>query len=313
MADNLTLLALLRDLQRQVNEVGKQIGPKGDQGVEGPMGPQGPKGEQGDKGERGADGSVGPAGPAGEDGKDGVDGVGVESVSMAADGDLIFTLTDGTEEIVEFPTGLLSGSEGPVINYINGQAATADSTGGGSGSGPQFTQQVQSQINQNTSDLNALETQVTTAIRTTAAADQTLTAGSFTQLAYTTTEYNQNTDVFSVDANGVITVAEAGVYTITAGVTIEAGAVSAVASSSQAIFVNGNIVAINTNETTLELTGSRGHSVATSIRLNASDTVDTRVFTELVSGVGNGLARRLGILLGQTATQVNHLSITRTG
>lgn len=112
MADNLTLLALLRDLQRQVNEVGKQIGPKGDQGVEGPMGPQGPKGEQGDKGERGADGSVGPAGPAGEDGTDGVDGVGVESVSMAADGDLIFTLTDGTEEIVEFPTGLLSGSEG---------------------------------------------------------------------------------------------------------------------------------------------------------------------------------------------------------
>ena len=308
MADSLTILVLLRDLQRQVNEVSKLQGPRGIEGPEGKPGPQGAKGEQGPRGLPGADGPIGPTGPAGEDGRDGEDGRGVLSVSMAADGDLVFEMTDGTQEVVEFPTGLLGAAD--VHTYIVGQGRTIDET---SGTGPQFSQQVQNQIDQNTSDVAALETQVTTAIRTTSSADQTLVAGAFTQLDYDTTQYNQNTDVFSVSADGRITVALAGVYTITAGVTIQADALSAIANSSQAIFVNGNIVAINTNETTLEVSGSRGHSVATTIQLAANDVVDTRVFTELVSGVGNGLARRLGILLGQTATQVNHLSITRTG
>lgn len=121
MADNLIVLALLRDLQRQIQEVSKLQGPKGDEGPEGPQGIQGPKGEQGDVGPRGADGSEGPRGADGADGEYGADGVGVVSVSRAADGDLIFHMTDGTEEVVELPLGILSGSESHI--YIVGQGA----------------------------------------------------------------------------------------------------------------------------------------------------------------------------------------------
>ena len=58
-------------------------------------------------------------GPPGNPGEDGEDGVGVESVSMAADGDLIFHLSDGTEVAVELPLGLLRPSEGDVYYYQN--------------------------------------------------------------------------------------------------------------------------------------------------------------------------------------------------
>ena len=129
--DNLTVLALLRELQRQVNEVSKLAGPKGDEGPQGPQGIEGPKGEQGDVGPRGADGAEGPRGADGADGADGEDGVGVQSVSMAADGDLVFTLTDGTEEVVEFPTGLLSTSEGG-STYVVGQGAGGTDPSGNS-------------------------------------------------------------------------------------------------------------------------------------------------------------------------------------
>jgi hypothetical protein len=124
MADSLTILALLRDLQRQVNLVQKQPGPHGEQGLPGRDGLDGPRGPEGRQGPMGPMGPEGPQGPAGADGADGEDGVGVESVSMAADGDLIFTLTDGTEEIVEFPTGLLGGSQGGSGGtYIVGQGS----------------------------------------------------------------------------------------------------------------------------------------------------------------------------------------------
>ena len=82
-------------------------GPEGRQGPEGPMGPEGP------------------AGPSGSDGLDGSDGVGLESVSQAADGDLVFTLSDGTEHVVELPYGLLSGSESHTAVAIGGQAPIA--------------------------------------------------------------------------------------------------------------------------------------------------------------------------------------------
>lgn len=117
--DQLTLLALLRDLQRQVNEVSKLEGPRGIEGPEGKPGPQGAKGEQGPRGLPGADGAQGPTGPAGEDGEDGEDGRGVVSVSMAADGDLVFEMTDGTQEVVEFPTGLLGGYQGTSNSAVN--------------------------------------------------------------------------------------------------------------------------------------------------------------------------------------------------
>jgi len=94
------------------------------------MGPQGPKGEQGDVGPRGADGSIGPRGADGEAGTDGEDGVGVVSVSQAADGDLIFTLSDGTEQVVELPLGLLGTSEGHT--YVVGQGAGGSDSGNNS-------------------------------------------------------------------------------------------------------------------------------------------------------------------------------------
>lgn len=123
MASNVTLLALIKSLQDQINTVQKLQGPKGEQGVEGPMGPRGPQGLQGDRGERGADGPRGFDGPAGEDGRDGEDGVGVVDVSQAADGDLVFHLSDGTELVVELPYGLSTASEGGSSTTINAQTA----------------------------------------------------------------------------------------------------------------------------------------------------------------------------------------------
>lgn len=110
--DNLTLLTLLKNLKEKVESVEKLQGPTG------PMGPQGPQGERGadgiqglrgPAGERGSDGTEGPVGPAGLDGKD---GVGVESVSEAADGTLVFNMTDGTTHVVELPESLYRASEG---------------------------------------------------------------------------------------------------------------------------------------------------------------------------------------------------------
>ena len=106
------MLALIRQLQEQVAQTSKQVGPQGDKGERGERGPAGPQGVQGIRGPAGERGSDGLTGPQGADGADGRDGISVESVSMAADGDLIFHMTDGTEEVVEFPTGLLTASEG---------------------------------------------------------------------------------------------------------------------------------------------------------------------------------------------------------
>jgi hypothetical protein len=101
--DNLTLLALLKRLQDQVSDVTKQIGPQGPVGPQGPAGERGAEGIQGIRGPAGESGSDGIQGAPGFDGADGEDGRGVESVSQAADGDLIFHMTDGTDEIVSLP------------------------------------------------------------------------------------------------------------------------------------------------------------------------------------------------------------------
>lgn len=109
---DLTVLALIKRIQDQLAEVSKAEGPKGDKGERGERGPAGPQGVQGIRGPAGERGSDGLMGPPGNPGEDGQDGVGVESVSQAADGDLIFHLSDGTEVAVEFPVGLLGASQG---------------------------------------------------------------------------------------------------------------------------------------------------------------------------------------------------------
>lgn len=113
----------MQDLQQQVKEVQKLQGPKGLTGDKGETGEQGPKGNEGHRGLPGAVGPTGPVGPRGNDGHDGEEGeqgVGIESVTQAADGDLIFHLTDGSEEVVEFPMGLLGASEGHHTTVVTG-------------------------------------------------------------------------------------------------------------------------------------------------------------------------------------------------
>ena len=119
----------MHQLQQQVQQVHKLEGPQGPKGDTGPQGPagvgqQGPKGQDGKPGPMGERGPEGPTGPSGEDGQDGEDGRGVESVSQAADGDLVFTLTDGTQQVVELPYGLSGPSEGgsTVIHSVNNKA-----------------------------------------------------------------------------------------------------------------------------------------------------------------------------------------------
>lgn len=116
--DNLTILALLKDLKDKVERTEKLQGPQGPVGLQGSQGERGADGIQGLRGpagERGSDGLDGKQGPAGLDGKD---GVGIESVSEAADGDLVFTLTDGTEHAVELPRELYRGSQGQSTTVV---------------------------------------------------------------------------------------------------------------------------------------------------------------------------------------------------
>lgn len=116
------MLALIKRIQDQLAAVSKAEGPKGEKGERGERGPAGPQGVQGIRGPAGERGSDGLMGPPGNPGEDGEDGVGVESVSQAADGDLVFHLSDGTEHVVEFPTGLLRGSEDSAAVYVKNGA-----------------------------------------------------------------------------------------------------------------------------------------------------------------------------------------------
>jgi len=123
MASDLAVLALLNNVKQEVKQVKKLEGPQGPQGVPGPAGPQGPKGSPGPQGAKGPPGPQGPQGPQGADGAagaDGQDGVGVESAYIAADGSLVFTLTDGSEVDVGALTELLGASEGNT--YVLGQS-----------------------------------------------------------------------------------------------------------------------------------------------------------------------------------------------
>lgn len=133
--DSLTLLALIKDLKDKVERTEKLQGPVGPQGPQGERGADGIQGLRGPAGERGSDGLEGVQGPAGLDGED---GRGVEGLSIAADGDLVVKYTDGTEDYIEFPTGLSTASESDVYVYQkNGSSSTG--TSGSSLTGPEFT------------------------------------------------------------------------------------------------------------------------------------------------------------------------------
>ena len=133
MASDLALLALVKQMQGFTGPQGPQ-GPEGPQGVQGQQGPAGKDGRdgkdgaagpQGPAGPQGLQGPQGPQGPAGEAGADGQDGIGVESAFVAADGSLVFTLTDGSEVDVGPLSGLSVASEGNT--YVIGQGNKANS------------------------------------------------------------------------------------------------------------------------------------------------------------------------------------------
>lgn len=128
MASDLALLALVKKMDGFTGPQGPagapgQQGPAGPQGPQGPSGADGRDGKPGPQGPQGVPGPQGPQGPSGADGAagaDGQDGVGVESAYIAADGSLVFTLTDGSEVDVGALTELLGASEGNT--YVLGQS-----------------------------------------------------------------------------------------------------------------------------------------------------------------------------------------------
>lgn len=148
-------------------------------------------------------------------------------------------------------------------------------------------------------------------VKTTASADQTLPSGVLTILDYDTTLTNNSTATYTVGTTGRITINTTGIYTITAGVVIEADAVTALESAFLGIFRNGDLVAISSINTTIAAGAQSGLSTSTILSLTATDIIDCRALVNSVGGVANGLARRLGTLLGANATQVNSLSITK--
>lgn len=130
MASDLALLALAKKMQVSTGP----RGPVGPAGAQGPAGPQGLAGKDGLNGKDGAagpqglqglPGPQGPQGPVGAAGADGQDGIGVENAYVAADGSLVFTLTDGTEIDVGPLSGLSVESEGNT--YVIGQGNKANS------------------------------------------------------------------------------------------------------------------------------------------------------------------------------------------
>lgn len=154
---------------------------------------------------------------------------------------------------------------------------------------------------------------ISEAIRTSASADQTIAAGSFVILDYDTTQYATSTGGFSVSTDGRITVNRAGKYAITGGVVIEA-AVGALDSATLIITRNADAIAGQRVTTNVAVGEAFPLSSACAIELEEGDVVDCRLLVnQVVSGVGNGLARRLAVILGVNATQANYLTLNRVG
>ena len=104
----------LTDLEARQLEKGE----KGDPGPKGQKGDKGVKGDRGDQGPAGIPGAAGEPGAAGPKGKAGKDGVSVVDSEIAADGHLVFTLSDGRIiDAGELPTG-----EGNGQVFVSGNA-----------------------------------------------------------------------------------------------------------------------------------------------------------------------------------------------
>ena len=143
--DDLALLMLLEKFKKRLNKVDARtakVYKDGERGPQGPQGPQGAKGE-GKVGPKGSEGSQGPQGPQGAsgadgahgtDGADGEDGVSVVDAEYAADGDLVFTLSDGSEISVQMP--LNPSGDGQTVILSQGGGS------GGSGDGPGIEQNI---------------------------------------------------------------------------------------------------------------------------------------------------------------------------
>ena len=127
MVDLVTLTTLAK-LTKQLNVLKQTGGKQGEAGKDGKDGKDGADGSDGKKGVAGKDGLDGKSGLDGKKGKDGTqgsngeDGVGITSVSQAADGDLVFTLSDGNEEVIELPFDLGSDSSSSVRVYNRGSS-----------------------------------------------------------------------------------------------------------------------------------------------------------------------------------------------
>ena len=117
---DLKLSFLYNRVNEKLQTISKAPGPKGDKGERGERGDPGPQGKQGPQGVPGKDGIDG---APGKDGSDGQDGVGVESVYEAADGQIVFVLTNGEEHSIELPLDSLGGTE--KTNYLFSSTRTS--------------------------------------------------------------------------------------------------------------------------------------------------------------------------------------------
>lgn len=129
MDDKLLVLAeIVGKLRKQVKELSQNTAEV--KKLEGPQGPKGEKGDAGRDGKPGIDGKDGLSGRDGKDGadgKDGKDGISVTDATIAADGSLVLTLSDGSE-VDAGP--LLTDNKATVFNNFS----TNTINGGGGGS-----------------------------------------------------------------------------------------------------------------------------------------------------------------------------------
>jgi hypothetical protein len=210
------------------------------------------------------------------------------------------------------------GQSGKVVAVKSDETGLEFITGGGGGSLPSggATGQVLTKLSAadgdaDWQDIPAVNGGNEPTVKTTASADQSLPSGVLTILDYDSTLNNNATSVYTVGTDGRITVSEEGVYDITAGVVIEANAVTALESAFFGIFRNGNLIAIQSINTTLAAASSNGLTCSTQVFLAGGDIIDCRALVNSVGGLAPGLARRLGVIVGANATQVNSLAIVK--
>jgi len=121
---NLTTMMLLEKFKRRLEKVEQWEAKEVKDGAQGP------------KGDRGADGKQGPKGSEGPKGEEGEAGLGIVDAYTAADGDLVFVLSDESEVSVHMP--LTTDENGQTIVYSQG----GGSGGEGGSMGPVTTSMV---------------------------------------------------------------------------------------------------------------------------------------------------------------------------